>query len=112
MTVGDRFAGQRPETFGWLEFRGVGGQDVQLDAFGNLKVRRDVPSGTVDDEQHGLVGTGAEFCEGSKDGAEQGGVDGVGSQRSVASPDAVSASWLAREARNQTTAPVVGLTKP
>jgi hypothetical protein len=81
IAIGNGLPGQRPETFGRLEFRGVGGQDVQLDAFGDLKVRRDVPSGTVDDQQHRLVAAGPDFRgEGSEDGAEQGGVDGVGQE--------------------------------
>jgi len=50
MAVGDALPGQRPETFGRLDLRGVGRQDVQLEAVGNLKVSRDVPSDTIDDE--------------------------------------------------------------
>jgi len=81
LAVGDSLPCQRPETFGRLDLGRVGGQDVQLDAFGDLKVRRDVPSGTIDDQQHRLVAAGADFRgEGSEDGAEQGGVDGVGQE--------------------------------
>jgi hypothetical protein len=54
---------------------------VQLDAFGDLTVSRDVPSGTLDDQQHRLVAAGADFCgEASEDGAEHGGVDRVGEE--------------------------------
>jgi hypothetical protein len=81
MLVGDGFPGERPETFGRLDLRGMRGQDVQFDAFGDLQVSGDMPSGTINDEQHVLVGAGADLGgEGSKDGAEQGGVGCVGEE--------------------------------
>jgi hypothetical protein len=81
MLVGDGFPGERPETFGRLDLRGMRGQDVQFDAFGDLQVSGDMPSGTINDEQHVLVGAGADLGgEGSKDGAEHGGVGCVGEE--------------------------------
>ncbi len=79
--VGNRFPGEWPETFGRLKLRGMGGQDVQLDALGDLQVRGDMPSGTIDDEQHRLVGASADLGgEGSQDGAEERSVGGVGEE--------------------------------
>jgi hypothetical protein len=38
--VGDGFVGERPEVFGRLEFRGVGRQEAEPDAVGNLQLGR------------------------------------------------------------------------
>jgi hypothetical protein len=72
---------------------------VQLDAFADLKVGRDVPSGTIDDPAPSMT---------NSTGLSQPAPTSTAKEARMALNRAV----LTASARNPMTAPVVGLTQP
>lgn len=60
--VGDTLPQRRPEPLGRLEFRAVGGQIMEVKAFGNLQLFAGVPAGSID-QQHNLL---LRACAGEK----------------------------------------------
>lgn len=58
--VGDSLVGEWPQTFGGLQFWGVGWQVLDVDAAGNLEFLGAVPTGVVDGEDDDAVLAGAD----------------------------------------------------
>ena len=48
--VGEWLVGERPEVLGWLQFRGVGGQEQEMDALGDLHLLPGMPPGSIQHE--------------------------------------------------------------
>ena len=76
---------------GRLEFRGIGRQELQADAVGDLQVLGDMPAGAIEDEHDDLVRP---------------------MSRANAARFLLNIAVFTASARNQTTAPVAGRTKP
>jgi hypothetical protein len=55
MLIGKRLVDQGPEMLGRLEFRRIGRQELQVDAFGDLQVLGDMPAGAVENQHDDLV---------------------------------------------------------
>lgn len=64
MFVDDRLVDEFPERLGRLKFGRVGRQEDEADAFGNVEVRRPMPTGVVYQENDDAVSACAGlFCE-------------------------------------------------
>ena len=93
MTVGQRLVDQGPEMLGRLEFGGIGRQELEADAVGNRQILGDMPAGAIEHEHDDLVRSGSDLA------GERG-------------QDPLNIAVLTASARNQTTSPVAGRTKP
>ena len=78
MPVGQRFVDQGPEVLGRLEFGEIGRQELEVGAFGNDQIGRDVPTGAIEHEHARIVRSGADLTgEGGEDLAEHRRVDRI-----------------------------------
>lgn len=76
--IGNRFVGQRPQPFGWLEFGRIGRQEAQPNPRGWDELAAGVPAGIVEHQQHALAGSGPDLAgKARQDGREQPGIDGI-----------------------------------
>src|SRR3954452_23407759 len=81
IAVGQRLVDHGPEMLGRLEFRGIGRQELQADAVGDLQILGDMPAGTIEDEHDDLVGSGPDVAgERRQDPAEHRRVDRIGQE--------------------------------
>src|SRR4051812_27636689 len=55
MLIGQRLVDHGPEMLSRLEFRGIGRQELEADAVGNLQVLGDMPAGAIENEHDDLV---------------------------------------------------------
>ena len=58
----ERRIGQRPEVLGGLEFWGIGWEEVQVDVVGHAQAQTGMPSGSIQDQDDLLLGTGSRLA--------------------------------------------------
>jgi hypothetical protein len=62
MPIGQDGVGERPQVFGGLQFRGIRGQEEQVNVIGDAEVHARVPSSPIQHEDDLLVGAGANLA--------------------------------------------------